>query len=311
MYASLILGLVLVDDSSYRGRKAPGNRHSSDTGVPKSREVKIDFAGLCTICPSQAPQPIQLSARASMAIFILVHGGAHGGWCWNRLVPELTSRGHRAIAPDLPGMGDDRTPIGNVTLAGWGEFIARLARETEEPAVLVGHSRGGPVIGEAAERAPEAVLGLIYLTAVLIPAGMTTMGALHAETATLTEKVTMTADGLAFILDRDVAKRCFYHRAAPEDAEAAANRLCPEPIAPNQEPMSVTEARWGRVPRAFIECTDDKTLPLALQRRLQAALPCNPVVTLDSDHSPFLCMPGVLAGHLVAIADDFARRRAS
>src|ERR1700722_4403730 len=25
----------------------------------------------------------------SMAIFILVHGGAHGGWCWNKLVPEL------------------------------------------------------------------------------------------------------------------------------------------------------------------------------------------------------------------------------
>jgi hypothetical protein len=39
------------------------------------------------------------------------------------------------------------------------------------------------------------------------------------------------------------------------------------------------------------------------------ALPCDPVVTLDSDHSPFLCMPGELADHLTAIANDFARRR--
>jgi pimeloyl-ACP methyl ester carboxylesterase len=246
-----------------------------------------------------------------MAVFILVHGGAHGGWCWNKLVPELESRGHRAIAPDLPGMGDDRTPIGKVTLGGWGEFIAGIARRAGEPAVLVGHSRGGPVIGEAAERAPEAMLGLIYLTAVLIPAGMSTMHAFAGETSNLMQNVTTTADGLAFIFDRRVAEKCFYNRAALEDAKAAADRLCPEPIAPNQEPMSVTQERWGRVPRAFIECADDKTMPLPFQRKLHAALPCDPVVTLDSDHSPFLCMPGELADHLASIAANFARRRAA
>jgi pimeloyl-ACP methyl ester carboxylesterase len=246
-----------------------------------------------------------------MAVFILVHGGAHGRWCWDKLVPELESRGHRAIAPDLPGMGEDRTPIADVTLGGWGECIARLAREAGEPVVLVGHSRGGPVIGEAAERAPEAVRGLVYLSAVLIPAGTTTMGAFAGEASALMENVTLTADGLAFIFDRGVAKKCFYNRASPEDAEAAAGRLCPEPIAPNQEPMSVTAGRWGRLPRAFIECADDAALPLTLQRRLHAALPCHPVVTLDSDHSPFLSMPAELADHLVAIADGFERQVAS
>jgi pimeloyl-ACP methyl ester carboxylesterase len=205
-------------------------------------------------------------------------------------------------------MGDDRTPLREITLGGWGEFIARLARQGEEPAVLVGHSRGGPVIGEAAERAPEAVRGLIYVTAVLIPAGMTTMRAFEGEASALMEKVTMTADGLGYVFDRDAAKRCFYNRAAPDVAEAAASRLCPEPIAPNQEPMSVTRERWGRVPRAFIECTDDNALPLAFQRRLHEALPCDPVVTLDSDHSPFLCMPGELADHLIAIAEHFSGR---
>jgi pimeloyl-ACP methyl ester carboxylesterase len=246
-----------------------------------------------------------------MAVFVLVHGGAHGGWCWSKIVPELESRGHRAIAPDLPGMGDDHTPVRDVSLKSWGEFIARVACGADAPVVLVGHSRGGPVIGEAAERAPEAVLGLIYLSALLIPRGMTTMGAFAGESTNLMENITTTADGLAYIFDREVARRGFYHRAAAEDAEAALDRLCPEPIGPNEEPMSVTEERWGRVPRAFIECTDDRALPLAFQRRLQQALPCDPVVTLDSDHSPFLCMPGELAGHLAAIAAEFTRRRVS
>jgi len=244
-----------------------------------------------------------------MATFVLVHGGAHGGWCWDKLVPELRKRKHRVVAPDLPGMGADQTPFKQLSLGGWGEFIANLVRQSEEPAVLVGHSRGGPVIGEAAERVPEAVLGLIYVSAVMIPAGMTTMAAFAEERTELMDSSAMTPDGLGFILDREVARRCFYHRAPQVDAEAALDQLCPEPIAPNQAPMTVTAKRWGALPRAFIECSDDRALPLALQRNFQKALPCDPVVTLDSDHSPFLCMPAELAGHLDSIAARFAAQR--
>jgi pimeloyl-ACP methyl ester carboxylesterase len=215
------------------------------------------------------------------------------------------------LAPDLPGMGADRTPFKQLSLGGWGEFIANLVREGEEPAVLVGHSRGGPVIGEAAERAPEAVLGLIYVSAVMVPAGMTTMDAFAEQPTELMDAATMTPDGLGFILDREVARRGFYHRAAQADAEAALDRLCAEPMAPNQAPMTVTAERWGRLPRAFIECSDDRALPLALQRKFQKALPCDPVVTLDSDHSPFLCMPAQLASHLDSIATRFATQRGS
>ena len=246
-----------------------------------------------------------------MATFVLVHGGAHGGWCWDKLVPELRKREHAVLAPDLPGMGADRTPFKQLSLGGWGEFIANLVREGEEPAVLVGHSRGGPVIGEAAERAPEAVLGLIYVSAVMVPAGMTTMDAFAEQPTELMDAATMTPDGLGFILDREVARRGFYHRAAQADAEAALDRLCAEPMAPNQAPMTVTAERWGRLPRAFIECSDDRALPLALQRKFQKALPCDPVVTLDSDHSPFLCMPAQLASHLDSIATRFATQRGS
>ena len=42
-----------------------------------------------------------------MATFVLVHGAWHGGWCWERVAPLLVAKGHRVIAPDLPGMGSD------------------------------------------------------------------------------------------------------------------------------------------------------------------------------------------------------------
>ena len=45
-----------------------------------------------------------------LATFALVHGAWHGSWCWDLLVEELTRRGHRCVAPDLPF--DDPTATG-------------------------------------------------------------------------------------------------------------------------------------------------------------------------------------------------------
>ena len=244
-----------------------------------------------------------------MAVFILIHGGAHGGWCWDNLVPELEKRGHRALAPDLPGMADSPLPITAATMPNWAKFVADLARAQDEKVVLVGHSRGGPVIGEAAELAPENFLGLVYLTALLLPAGKTTMDAFDDPQPKLMEGVTQTPDGAAVIFNGESARAAFYHRAPKELSDAAIARLCPDPIAPSLAPMTVTEERWGSVPRAFIECSDDQIMPLALQRRLHAVLPCDPVVTIDSDHSPFLWKPAEVAEYLDTIAATFAARR--
>jgi pimeloyl-ACP methyl ester carboxylesterase len=243
----------------------------------------------------------------SMATFILVHGAMHGGWCWHKLVPLLESRGHRVLAPDLPGMGEDATPLSEVTLETWAEFIARQSREAGEPVILVGHSRGGTVISEAAELAPQVMLGLVYLAALLLPAGQVAFEAAVAEDArSAAESGKGATDDLSLRVEPEAARALFYNRATPEDAIWAGARLCPEPLAPNMTPLTVTRERWGRLPRAYIECLDDRALPIGLQRSMQAALPCDPVVTMDSDHSPFLCEPRALAAHLDDIASRFA-----
>ena len=46
----------------------------------------------------------------------------HGGWCWHKLVPLLEAQGHRVLAPDLPGMGEDPTPLAEVTMGTWAEL---------------------------------------------------------------------------------------------------------------------------------------------------------------------------------------------
>jgi len=101
--------------------------------------------------------PIIVRIKTKMPRFVLIHGAWHGGWCWERVVPLLRAADHEVLASDLPGMGTDRTPFAADVLGQWADFVAALVHEAAEPAVLVGHSRGGLVISEGAERAPDQI----------------------------------------------------------------------------------------------------------------------------------------------------------
>jgi pimeloyl-ACP methyl ester carboxylesterase len=245
-----------------------------------------------------------------MASFILVHGGMHGGWCWDKVLPLLQAAGQVAIAPDLPGVREGTIPPQDVTLALTGGFIADLARRSGEKVVMVGHSLGGITISEAAERAPEAVLGLVYVAAILLPDGAAVIGNLVGgdETSNL---VRASAGGAALIADPNVARDRFYNGCAEHDAQSALARLVPQPTRPMRDRLRLTSSRFGAVPRAYIECLQDNAHPLCLQRSQQAKLPCDPVFKMATGHSPFLQAPEALAHHLIAAAAAFERGRAS
>jgi pimeloyl-ACP methyl ester carboxylesterase len=240
-----------------------------------------------------------------MSTLILVPGAMHTSWVWHRVVPLLEQAGHRVLAPNLPGLGDNRSIAPReATLACWADFLIGEARGTGERVILVGHSRGGHVIGEAAERAPELMAGLVYVAAVIAQHGQSAFEAMGFDTNSKIADVS--PDGIA-IMPPDAAIAGFYNRCSPSDAVEAANRLCPESLAPAGTPSSVTSKRWGRVPRAYVECSDDRALPLARQRSMQALAPCDPVFTLDADHSPFLSATAPLAEALIAAAARFDR----
>src|SRR5437588_7331172 len=74
-----------------------------------------------------------------MATFALVHGAWHGGWAWDLLAPELESRGHRVLAPDLPC----EDPVAGA--ARYAEVVSD-ALGGERNAIVVGHSLGGVTI---------------------------------------------------------------------------------------------------------------------------------------------------------------------
>ncbi|MBI3675046.1 MAG: alpha/beta fold hydrolase [Proteobacteria bacterium] len=244
-----------------------------------------------------------------MATFVLVHGAWHGGWCWDEVMPLLRKAGHQAIAPDLPGLGKDKTPLAQVDLSRWTLFVSNIVVDQFEPVVLVGHSRGGIVISEVAEIVPDRIQTLVYLTAFLVPDGKTMTDLLtaapanpHAEGA-----IVMDAAGLSSTVAPEKIVPVFYNTTPAALSARTMRLLTPEPMMSFASPVRTSAARFGRVKRAYIECTNDNAIPLALQRSMQQTLPCDPVLTLETDHSPFFSAPEVLAEALMGIAGETGR----
>jgi pimeloyl-ACP methyl ester carboxylesterase len=234
--------------------------------------------------------------NSSPRTFVLIHGGWHGAWCWHRVVPLLQARGFRVVAPDLPSMGEDRAAPATVTLASWTRFVADLVREQPQPVVLLGHSRAGALISQVAEAIPGHIARLVYLSAYLLPDGRSVAAEARDDAASLIAPNMIPAiSGVTCTLRPEIVGQAFYGQCGADDRAAAIARLSPEPLKPLAAPVQVSAARFGCVPRAYLETTEDFAVSLAAQRRMQAALPCDPVFTMGSDHSPFLSQPDELA----------------
>ena len=237
-----------------------------------------------------------------MATYVLVHGAWHGGWSWHRIVARLQRAPHRVMAPDLLSLGIDTTPPGSVTLRAWTDQIAALAESSNESIVLVGHSRGGIVLSEVAERIPERIRVLVYVTAFLLEDGRSLLDSAAEQSESLVPPAMIVAEDHQSATLRDSAIReAFYGRCSDDDVALAHTLLKPEPLAPLATPVHTTAERFGRVPRIYVECTADRAIPHAAQRHMQVALPCSRRVTLDSDHSPFFCCPDELAAVLLQL----------
>ncbi len=244
-----------------------------------------------------------------MATFVMIHGAWHGGWCFDTLRPMLEGKGHRLLAPDLPGMGGTDEELAAVTLAGWADFVADICRSAPEPVILCGHSRGGIVISETAERVPDRIAALVYICAMLIPSGMSRASwrELAAPNPAFADIQVPHPSGHAKIIDIAKAAPVFAQLSPPDEVEAALTRLVAEPDGPRTEPLHLSEERYGSVPRHYIECLHDRTIPIEDQRRMQGLQPCASVTALEADHSPYLSTPKALAEALCKIADGLCQ----
>lgn len=237
-----------------------------------------------------------------VSIYVLIHGAFHGGWAWEKIIPLLEKEGHKVIAPDLPGHGKDNTPVSDITLQAYTDTVCNILDSQSEPVILAGHSLGGISISQAAEARPEKVRTLVYLAALLQRNGESSTEIMSGDTESVApQNIIMSEDKSTISMPIEAYREVSYNGCSDEDVAWAAPFLVPEPTAPMSTPIRITEGRFGRVPRVYIETLRDNGVTPSLQKKMYTALPCQRVITMNTDHSPFMSAPQELAAHLLAI----------
>jgi pimeloyl-ACP methyl ester carboxylesterase len=268
--------------------------------------------------------------------FIFLHGSFHAAWNWHMVLPLLQQAGHIGIAMDLPAHGLDRTPRKKASLQANVDALLNVIHAQNEQVVLVAHSRNGIVISQTAELCPEKIYGLVYLAAYLVPNGKSMMDYAMQDRESLVMQNVLPRTGLrkmtqlirlfrkpwwramlprlvshsqqVHYLDREAYRDALYHDCPAHITELANALLQEEPNWAGFTPLALTTSRYGRVPKVYIECLQDRAVTLRLQRAMQAEQPCNAVYAIDSGHSPFFSQPQKLTEILLDAGRNFAAR---
>jgi pimeloyl-ACP methyl ester carboxylesterase len=225
------------------------------------------------------------------ATIMLVHGAWHGSWCWEPVRRLLEADGIATAAVDNPSV----TKPGS-DLAADGDNLRAALDAIDGPVVLVGHSYGGAVITDAG--AHPNVERLVYLTAFALDAGESVMANELVGGADMKLAEALQFDGEVITVEPARVVEFFYHDCPVETAADATARLRPMSFAAM---AGVTrEVAWRQKPATYVVCTDDRAIPVPLQRSCAARI--GDAVELPTSHSPFLSRPDDLARLLAGYA---------
>lgn len=233
-----------------------------------------------------------------MAVFVLVHPGWFGGWCWKKLIPLLEEHGHRVYTPTLTGLGE-RSHLahpGLVMQTHVDDVVNVLSYEDLREVTLLGTSSSGAVITGVADRVPERISRLVYVDGFIPETGQALWDlippARRAQMETLVE-----TEGFGWLLPRFAVQpwEQFLRQAWQVDDEADLRwllaRLRPTPLGHFTSPVRLQNSTAEQPPGTYIRCR--RWPNPAFDRYAQTASqdPRWRLLELDSNHLPYITHP--------------------
>lgn len=237
---------------------------------------------------------------------VLVHGAFQDARAWTRVKGRLEAEGSRVIAVNLPGRSGDGADPHKLTTDDHKEAVLKAVIDEDSPVILVGHSFGGITISNVAEAAPEKIEALIYLSAFLPKDGESLQGLAQTDVDSALGKdgnFVVSPDYAYASINKENAVSLFGNDATREDREIIGRSLILEPLAPMAMPVKLTPARFGRVPKYYIETTEDQIVSPALQERMIARVEVNWVFKVSAGHASYITQPDEVARAILTVTE--------
>jgi pimeloyl-ACP methyl ester carboxylesterase len=230
--------------------------------------------------------------------FVLVHGAAHGGWCWRRVADRLSAAGHRVYTPTLTGLGARAhllSPhIGLDTAVQ--DVVGVLEYEELNGVVLVGHSFGATVVCGVAARARGHLSALVLLDGLLAQPGSSIMDGLDPGTAAARLAATEVTAGTRTLPPLDLPAIGVTEQ---EDAAWLRRRLTPHPVRTYTEPLPVEPPLDAGLPCTYVACTEPPYPPVAHSAAMARDEPRWHYRELSTGHDAMITAPAEVAAILL------------
>ncbi|MFT5485048.1 MAG: pimeloyl-ACP methyl ester carboxylesterase [Halieaceae bacterium] len=206
-----------------------------------------------------------------MATYVLVHGGGHGGWCYQPVARILRAQGHEVYAPTLTGLGErEHLLSADIDLDMHITDVVNLLQfEDLHDVILVGHSYGGMVITGIADRATDRIGNMVYLDAANPQNGQSLVDVAGPlmEAARADGRV---VDGVELVLFPGEDPMSYYGVTDPQQIEWMRPKLTPHPWKCFEQKLLLNnETAMRKIPETHIVCTE--TLPFRDAEALRAS----------------------------------------
>ncbi len=235
-----------------------------------------------------------------MTTFVLVHGGGHGGWCWQPCAAVLRARGHDVYTPTLTGFGERL----HLEAPDFETFVTDVVNVVEfedlRDLVLVGNSMGGVVIPRVAEAIPDRIATVVWVTACVCNDGESLLETIP-QSPWIARAVTIGADGTAHT-DVDRIIDANIHDGTEEQKAFVRARHRPYPPHALVEPGRLSAFLALGIPTAYVFATLDRTVEPHVQEALASRLPDCRTASVVGGHDCMLTQPEATADALIAVA---------
>ncbi|ANW16994.1 alpha/beta fold hydrolase [Streptomyces clavuligerus] len=241
------------------------------------------------------------TSAAARPSVLLVHGAFADSSSWQEVTERLTGEGYRVTAAELGLRG----------LSSDAAQVRALLDEQDGATVVVGHSYGGAVMGQAATGHPKAA-ALVYVAA-FAPAHGESLGELDASfgdgesTLTITDAHPLPADpdvpdeyNVELTIKQDVFHQRFGADLAEERAAAMNGAQRPTAAAVFGEPAAAPA--WETLPSWYVVADADLMIPVAGQRRMAGRMGATVVEVPGASHAVAVSHPDEVTRAIVTAA---------